>query len=95
MHKDIKEEQLFIHNCETRTMSGKTPAPKIIVPASSKVAYQVSPQWAKPAVNLTSTSLEVSFDQLRYQYFQSLDGDGNNAKENAIVITLRPKLQGR
>lgn len=62
-------------------------------PQASKASYQVSPQWAQPAINLTSTSLEVSFDQLRYQYFRTLDDDESTTNEKAIVITLRPKLE--
>ena len=68
------------------------------VPASpgKRVPFQVTPGWAHDAVSLTSTSLEVSFEQLRNLYYQLLDQNGTQTpKEDSVTITLKPKLQGR
>lgn len=64
-------------------------------PSSDNVQYEVYPKWAKDAVNLTGTSLEVSFEHLRTLYSQTQDQPAQEYGSNPVQITLRPKFSGR
>lgn len=60
---------------------------------------QVSPQWAEQAMCVTSTSLEISLDQLRNLYYKTFvgpdcEGSVNYDEKNGITITFKPKLSG-
>ena len=59
---------------------------------SKMASFAVSPMWAQDAVNMTSASIEISFDHLRTLY-QRTGGlvDGN---DEPVSITLVPKFSG-
>ena len=61
---------------------------------SSNVALDVQPVWAENAINLTSTSLEISFDQLRELFYKAQGGVPEELDARKVSITLLPRFSG-
>ena len=63
---------------------------------STKVSLNIEPSWAQNAVNLTSDSLEIKFDQLRDLFIEK-DPDHleDLAHPQIVSITLSPRFIGK
>ena len=66
-----------------------------------RVQYDVTPQWASNAIQLTGSSVEISLEQLRNLYQDSLDPatwDNKNSSaqdlSQIISISLTPNFTG-
>ena len=69
---------------------------------NGRVQYNVSPQWASNAIQLTGTSVEISLERLRNLYQDSLDPDTWDNKNptaqelsQMISIALTPNFSGK